>query len=502
MPPKLIDTMILGSGHSIMVSNSTDKILEVVSKDSGKSLNKTSIEQFGLFGGSNNYHTFYPDVEAKDFNPDQDEFIEPVFRLLSACIVNKSWNPTEFPEDVLKASMPLLIGQTVNCDHETDIANAIGSVKSVSWQESYTVDGITIPAGINGVLKIDGKANPRIARGINMDPPSIHSNSVTVQFEWKPSHNFEHPYEFWDKLGTYDENGELIRRIATRIVSYKETSLVSHGADPFAQKIKDGKIINPVYAQAVNSLSEYQGKPEYKEKLQEEITKRLFSFDFKSIYQMENSEFGTLISTYNTPKPNNEGMENNPKNKSNMNDIQEFLDQLFGENLLTLAEGDKATKELVISQIQSLIAENGTLSQDKQSLTEEVSNLQEEIKQLKEQVSLNEKMATLGTQHLAEVRNSAIVSYKKLVGEEKVDANILALLEADTTNLETLVSLKATYDAQLEEKFPLHCNKCGSKEVSRSSSVQEDPEDEEKFSDSSVVDSLEEIANSKIRNKK
>ena len=45
------------------------------------------------------------------------------------------------------------------------------------------------------------------------------------------------------------------------------------------------------------------------------------------------------------------------------------------------------------------------------------------------------------------------------------------MLEADTTNVETLLSLKATYDAQVEEKFPLHCADCGSKNVNRASSM-------------------------------
>ena len=51
-------------------------------------------------------------------------------------------------------------------------------------------------------------------------------------------------WEFYDKLGTIAEDGTMVRRIATRIISYKETSLVSHGADPFAQLIKDNKINN------------------------------------------------------------------------------------------------------------------------------------------------------------------------------------------------------------------------------------------------------------------
>lgn len=109
--------------------------------------------------------------------------------------------PTDFSKNgVLKASMKLMLGQTVNCDHETSIGNAIGSVSQVMWQEGYTDGKFKIPAGINGVLKIDGKSNPRIARGILMEPPSIHSNSVTVQFRWDKSHPELDNNEFWENL--------------------------------------------------------------------------------------------------------------------------------------------------------------------------------------------------------------------------------------------------------------------------------------------------------------
>ena len=93
-----------------------------------------------------------------------------------------------FNRDVLKKSMQMLIGQTINIDHEIAVGNAIGAVSEVFWQPAYkTKSGIEVPAGINAVLKIDGKSNPRIARGVMMDPPSIHSNSVTVRFKWEPS---------------------------------------------------------------------------------------------------------------------------------------------------------------------------------------------------------------------------------------------------------------------------------------------------------------------------
>lgn len=485
--PNYVDTMVLGNGHSILMSHVPNHHEEISNRFFSEAKpNKDSIDQFGLFGSGTNYNTFYQDVDPEDLHPNDEEFIEPMFRLLSACIVSKNYMPTEFPKNVLKDSMNLLVGQTVNCDHETDVANAIGSVKSVSWQESYTVDGVTIPAGINGVLKIDGKSNPRIARGINMDPPSIHSNSVTVQFEWKPSHRFEKEWEFYDKLGTIAEDGTMVRRIATRIISYKETSLVSHGADPFAQLIKDNKINNPAYAGSVYySFSEAPIK-------KEDLPKKLSFFEFKGAHEVD--------IMYNTSKFINENNNTNPKDKPIMNELEKFLESLFGDGMLTLQEGATISQEMVLSQIRTIVSENSSLSEAKTNAEDNINKLNDEINTLKETIESNKLMVTIGTNHLTEVRNNAISSYKKLVGEDKVDENIISLLESNTTSIETLISLTKTYDLQLEEKFPLVCKECGSKNVSRASSVTKDDESTEETKNSEDLNStIKNIADSKLK---
>ena len=466
MPP-LISTLTLGADHSMMVNNlprglSGKRFIEKYPMD--QKLTKDSVEKFGLFSSDIDYNTYFPDVNPEQFTPEKDEFIEPVFRLLSNCIVSKNYMPTEFPADVLKASMPLMVGQTVNCDHETNIGNAIGTVKEVFWQESYTVDGHEIPAGINGVLKIDGKANPRIARGINMDPPSIHSNSVTVQFEWEPSHKFKDPNEFWDRLGTYDEKGEMVRRIATKIISYKETSLVSHGADPFAQKVdQNNHIVNPGYASSVyNSFSE-----EVKQKIS---TRVIPHYDFKS--------FGEVAVMYNTSKtyiegttPQEDPKSNNNKTSKTMNkELQEFLELLFGENMLSLAEGTTASTEIALSAVKAMIQENKDLQESKTTAENSVQSLKDEVAQLKKTAAENASFIEIGQNHFKETKEAALASYRKLVGEGKEDANIIALIES-LDSLSSIKSLKASYDAQLEEKFPLQCADCGSKNVNRASSV-------------------------------
>ena len=454
---KFTDTMILSGGHSVMANHLPGTIpLQSFSENYFKST-KVDTEKYGLFGANTDYNTYYPNVTKEDLNPKDSEFIEPVFRLLSNCIVAKDYNPTEFPEEVLKASMNLLVGQTVNCDHETEIGNAIGSVKSVSWQDSYKADnGVVIPGGINGVLKIDAKANPRIARGILMDPPSIHSNSVTVMFEWEKSHNMSDA-EFREKFNTKLYDGSLVRRIAKKIIAYRETSLVSHGADPFAQIIANGEINNPDYAGA-----RYYSYADVQPMDLDTLKTKISYYDFKGLHQVD--------TMHNTSKFINEGNQN-PQKNNNMNEVEKFLEQLFGQDMLSLAEGSTPTVELALSQIKDIISENRSLSEAKTKAEGEVTSLKEEVDSLKETIKLNEKMVSLGEAHLKDVREATIASYKKTVDEDKVDANILSLLEADTTNVETLLSLKATYDAQVEEKFPLHCADCGSKNVNRASSM-------------------------------
>ena len=471
--PERMESMIIGSGHTIMAGFLPTGVEPQTFSENfyrWNHVSKESVEKLGLFGSDIDYNTYYPNLTKEDLTPNADEFIEPVFRLLSATIVSKNWNPTDFSQPgVLKASMRMLLGQTVNCDHSTYIGNAIGSVSQVMWQEGYKDGNFMIPAGINGVLKIDGKANPRIARGILMDPPSIHSNSVTVQFKWDKSHPGMDDRDFWDKLGTYDEKGNMIRKVVTEVVRYLETSLVSHGADSFAQKIgEDGKIINPGFAKRTwTSFAEYQ-----------EDTKKVYYF----------TDFKEDINSYqeNNDTPPNNINTNNPLNNNTMNqELKEFLEKLFGDNLLSLAEGQEVSTELALSAVQSLVNSKKTLEASITNLTTEKNQLSEQITQKDAEIANLTAMATVGKNHIASLREEVVGNYKKLKGD-KADETIVTMLNAETTGLQTLISLNKDYKAQLEEKFPLTCSKCGSHDVTRSSSVVEDPKKDDTTSNSEV----------------
>lgn len=498
MPPiitkpnkSFIDSLTIDSGHTMMASYVPQEVgLQSFTENFYKWRvpTKEAITQLGLFGGDINYHTYYPELNLEDLKPKEDEFIEPVFRLLSATIVSKNWNPTDFGyhHEVLKNSMPLLLGQTVNCDHSTDIGNAIGSVSAVAWQEGYKDHGIKIPAGINGTLKIDGKANPRIVRGILMEPPSIHSNSVTVQFAWDKSHPELDDREFWEKLGTYDSKGNLVRRVVTEVVRYHETSLVSHGADPYAQKItQDGKLNNPIFAnRTYNSYKEYEGDKN-----------KIYCFtDYKDISSDDTQLINNIEGTPNT--------QNNIQNNKEMNEeLQKFIESLFAEGLLTLGEGKEMTQENAIQGIKELITSSNADKETITNLQTEKDSLTEQVNNLNAQVASLSAMAEVGKNHVISLRENAVNTYKKLMGDD-ADETIVTMLNAETTGIQTLVSLSKDYQQRLEEKFPLKCKSCGSTDVSRAFSVEsneEDNEDHEELSESSTKAIISKIYKNKLR---
>ena len=312
-----------------------------------------------------------------------------------------------------------------------------------------------------------------------MEPPSIHSNSVTVQFKWDKSHPDMDDTEFWDKLGTYDSKGQMVRRIVTEVVRYLETSLVSHGADPFAQKVNnDGKIVNPEFAK--RTWSSYQ---EY----QEDTAKHIYITDYKTMsFKDETPE--TII---------NNNLQLN--SKQTMNELELFLAALTASGMLQLGEGIEVNQDNVTSAVKALISERDqikalkeTLETEKATLTSTITNLNAEVANLKE-------MATVGKNHIADVRLSAVTNYKKLKGEQ-ADETIVNMLNAETTGLATLESLNKEYLAQLDEKFPLHCAKCGSTDVNRASSIQVEPKknDGQVTEQNSDEDPLQKLYKSKI----
>lgn len=453
---KQIDSIKLCGGHSLIIGHcpvkmSLSNISDKLEKD------PQEVGSFGLFDTSApNYTTYYPDVTAADLKPQDEEFIEPVFRMLSNVTVNARFNPVHFPAEVLKAGMGKLIGQTVNIDHEMAVGNAIGAVKAVEWQNSYTTkEGLKVPAGINATLRIDGKSNPRIARGIMMEPPSIHANSVTVSFAWKKSHPDLSDEDFFSKVGTFDDKGKLIQRIVTEISAFHETSLVGHGADPFAQKIgKDGKIVNPSYARSRYPLSDTS--------LTGELSDNAVFYDWKSL---SSEEYLDEIDT----------IGNNQIN-TDMNETLRLLETIFG------LEKDSLTEENYQEKLGAVNTELATFRAESSKQPEPVKVLdlvgleaiQTEITSLREfkasvptdfkdKIVLAETAATI----ISSLKEDTKRLYKLSIGDKSEDAAILTVIEKADYN--TLQALNKQYDQLTDGQFQFTCQSCGSHEVTRAS---------------------------------
>ena len=446
----------MSSSHALFVGHKPDavKCADGLCENILSETTEEGLASFGLFGGSNDLNKFYPNLTAEDWTPKEADFIQPLFRALSETIVMQfGFIPIDFSRPgVLKAGVKKLLGQTVNTNHQTDVENAVGSVSKVSWQEATKVGGVTVPAGINAIFKIDAKSNPRLARNILMDPPAVHSDSVTVRFKHEPSHTFRDKEEFWRKLGTKNEDGELIRLIATTVLAFKEVSLVSHGADPFAQVMNKENINDPKYADSVYNFTDNNHKPHKKEDM--ELIALLASLG------LQDSGIGTwdeLVAHFNIE----------PEVAPEVALYQALVavdETLTPESLTTLTENQLPEGATLLEEGQVILKEGET------ALTAEENLSWTELKELGTPAFIKDQVALGGT-YLENIRDNAIRDYK-LVSGEAADENILAVIKA--ADLKTAKSFEASYHTQLEKLVPLTCDKCGSDEVSRSSHKKEE----------------------------
>jgi len=451
----------LTASHSLFVGHRPDSVKceEGLCENILSEKTEDSLSQFGLLGGSNDLNKFYPELTADDWTPKDADFIQPVYRALSETIVYQFGRvPIDFSDGVLRESMSRLKGQTVNTNHDTEVENAVGAVSSVRWQEATKVNGITVPAGINATFKIDAKSNPRLARGILMDPPSIHSDSVTVRFKWDPSHKFEDKDEFWRKLGTFDEDGKLIRLIVTEIKAYKEVSLVSHGADPYAQVVNEENEINdPKYAASVYNFKDNNSiinKP----------------------HKSENMEFTEILAAFGLQES---GIEDMDGLVAHFAKEPEAAPEVALYNALIEVDEELTPDSLTALRENQLPEGAVLLGEEEIVLTEEDTAILTFVNEQGGQGDIEEQMA-LGTTYLETIRNNAIAHYKVVAGDAASEEIIGTIQKAD---LKAAQAFESSYHAQLEKAVPLTCQECGSESVSRASHKKEGEGDSNESTD-------------------
>lgn len=446
---------------------------------------KKMLAQFGLFGTDGNFNTFYPSLNvAEDVMPKPEDYVHVPYRLLSETIVAAgSWRSTSFAKQgVLKSAMDRLKGKPVYTDHNTDSANWVGLVSGVSWSEATVApDGTKIPAGIDGIISIDAKCNPKVARGAMSG--AIGSNSVTVDFEWMPSHSFKDLYEFEDKIGTFASDGRMVCREATNIVDFYETSLLWLGADPFAKKLgPDGNPINIDYSSSVSlSKAEPIVVQEYRE------NRKLLAKSCLS--KQETLYLGSKVVV-------DETIQQNSKNEDMNKELMLMLATLCGvasaeaitkEHIEALAKSeDILALKAEIETLKASVSQVPNLETSIATLTSEKTALEAEVEKLK-------PLATATETLLAETRAEAVKFYK-LSAKGNENAAIIAQIES--ANLEAAKGFLTQFGGTVATSFSATCTKCSSTEISfQSSKKGEQAPVEGKYRPSSVTELYDKFTN-------
>lgn len=443
------------------------------------------LESFGIFGSNSNNNNFYPEVKnAQDVIPKPEDYVDVPFRLLSATIVGAgSWKATDFSDiGVLKNSRSKLDGKGVYKNHDLEIDNWVGVVKATSWSEGFTNNtGEKVPPGIDGILALDAKSEPKVVRGVLSG--AVYSNSVTVEFDWEPSHTFENEYDFLNKVGTYASDGTMIRRIVKAIHNYHETSLVFLGADPFSKLIdKEGNLKNIDGSSIEYNKADKAGEAELNSYKEDGRLKLNLSLD-KNIISLSKQKLS-------------EEIKDEPMNKEILLALAKILgladtevtEANFLAQLSKIPAVDpkmasyKAKSELFDTMVGklSIVAEDG--EPVKVTLIEEGAEVKlsavladdtialsaEKLKELKDSVTSLEADAKVGKDYLQLQRDEVVRLYKLSAGEG-VDDAVVSLMQS--AGSEALPGLLKMHTKGVGMKFSGACKSCGSSEFEFRSSV-------------------------------
>lgn len=479
--------------------------------------------------------------DAESIIPKDSEFVKVPFRLLSATIVGAGgWKATDFTDEkVLKKATKLLMDKPVYTDHDTyTVNNAIGKVFETSWQEGYTdTTGQEIPAGINGIVGVDVKVAPKTAR--NLLSGAINSNSVTVMFDWVPSHEFDNEWDFRDLLGSVID-GKMVTRKVTKIYDFFETSLVFLGADPFSKKLDDSgqpmlvdksavfkdetKLVRESYMKEGKfSVSGFSKNTYNPEKCDEHKFLKSFNMNKKQLEVL--SALGVLLGL-------EEGSEPTLEDVSKLTLISEVKDSEAGiqaiETLgkitskaqtdLSLSEDADVTEVITKSTFVDSLAyatQRNELADTKLKLiqlaevevkltkaeekltktTEELTkatNLNVEysteldkkgkiIEDLAGSIKEKEELAKIGLSFIDKKRQETVDLYTKAV-KGKTDEAVLGMFAKATTA--ELDGLLAQYVTKLTTRFTGTCKSCGSADFEFRSSLVAEEEKEAVLADS------------------
>jgi hypothetical protein len=258
----------------------------------------------------------------------------------------------------------------------------------------------------------------------------------------------------------------IYNSIGVDIANYHEISLVSHGADPYAQKINEqGEINDPGYANRASkfkfSADDFKKKAHYFDWRQAEDYQKVFSFNA----QTQNT-IPIKLNNQNTTSENLETKTDNTMNEQ----LLIFLREQLG--LSTDAKESDVTAKLQ-EQLPVILAASKSLETTKQTLTTLQAKYPEGVEVLTaEQKTKLESFDSIKAFHdaqLSAIKDEATKLYNLTAGEGKADASVLKLISEATP--ETAKALLKQYQVIAEKSFEASCQACGSKNITRASSM-------------------------------
>lgn len=205
---------------------------------SGKGQSVSEISQFkNQYYDSSSATEEVSTLPVSEILPRDEDLYYVTMRAISQRLVDGYWIDYTRP-GVLEASVPLLNKQRICVDHcYWKAESAIGAIVNSVW-DTQGVNTNGLP-GINIRFFVDSKIAPGIVRRLAYPVPAIHSGSVTVGFEWEASHpDLLEEKKFWWLLGQ-EVGGEIVRLIVTKVLFFREFSLVYEGADEDAKRLPD-----------------------------------------------------------------------------------------------------------------------------------------------------------------------------------------------------------------------------------------------------------------------
>ncbi len=374
-------------------------------------------------------------LEGRD---EADEFLWATYRALTAGLVNPNTAPVDFSKKgVLRKALKFLIERPFLKDHRRSIESQVGKVFDTIWDEG---EGDQLP-GINALVRINLKAPQSASIAPLIEARDANAVSVTVWYEWVKSHPDLDDWEFFSMWGEKIDD-ELVRVVVTKIHDLTELSAVWDGADPEAKRIEAAK----AETKDANFISCAVGLP-------------------------PNTESAVPEQQFTEP----DGGRSSANHKdSQMDTIKKALAKVLGVAVETITES--FSKDVIAGtfKLEDTSTVKALLAAKDDKIDEYVKRIEEldaAAKEGAEKVTALTAEAELGKKFLEGVRADAVKFYKLVHGDKENDP-IATIIE--TAPLETAEAFREQYSKESEEKFPRKCGKCGSKEISRAQTADDE----------------------------